>query len=107
VKRRCNGRLRDDEPLDIDSHRRCLSGANAIVTELEPRPTLVLNPAGDEEFRSAAVHLVESGVLEPALLQDCLRLRWPRAIVRPRELAGEQDEVWYVYRDGHWVPSND
>jgi hypothetical protein len=75
-----------------------------IVIDPEPRPTLVLNPAGDEEFRSAAVHLVESGFVEPALLQDCLRLRWPRAIVRPRELAGEHDEVWYVYRDGHWVP---
>jgi hypothetical protein len=80
-------------------------GANAIVSESEPRPTLVLNPAGDEEFRSAAVHLVESGFVEPALLQDCLRGRWPRAIVRPRELAGERDQVWYVYRDGHWVPS--
>jgi hypothetical protein len=106
VTRRCNGRWLDDEPLVIDSRRRCPSGANAIVTEPESRPTLVLNPAGDEEFRSAAVHLVESGVLEPALLQDCLRRRWSRAIVRPRELAGEHDQVWYVYRDGHWVQSN-
>jgi hypothetical protein len=74
-----------------------------MVAEREPRPTLVLNPADDEEFRSAAVHLVESGFVEPSLLQDCLRLRWPRAIVRPRELSGERAQIWYVYRDGHWV----
>ena len=36
-------------------------------------------------------------------LQDCLRQRWPLALVRPRELAGEQAQIWYVYRDGHWV----
>jgi hypothetical protein len=78
-------------------------GANAIVIDTKTRPTLVLNPAGDDEFRSAAEHLVENGFLEPALLQDCLRARWPRAIVRPRELAGEHTHIWYVYRDGHWV----
>ena len=69
----------------------------------EQRPTLVLNPADDEEFRSAAEHLVGSGFAEPALLQDCLRVRWPHAFVRPRGLAGERVEIWYVYRDGHWV----
>ena len=106
VKHWCNEPSPDDEALVIDLRRRCRSGANAIVTERETRPTLVLNPADDEEFRSAAVHLVENGMLEPALLQDCLKLRWPRAVVRPRELAGEHDEVWYVYRDGHWVPPN-
>lgn len=74
-----------------------------MVSDPEPRPTLVLNPADDDEFRSAAMHLVESGFVEPMLLQDCLRLRWPRAVVRPRELAGERAQVWYVYRDGHWV----
>ena len=76
------------------------------MTDPEPRPTLVLNPASDEEFRSAAVLHLEDGSVEPQLLQDCLRARWPRAIVRPRELAGEHDPVWYVYRDGHWVPPN-
>jgi hypothetical protein len=74
-----------------------------MVSDTEPRPMLVLNPADDEEFHSAAQHLVENGFVEPTLLQDCLRARWPRAVVRPRELAGEQDQIWYVYRDGHWV----
>jgi hypothetical protein len=69
----------------------------------EPLPTLVLNPADDEEFRLAANHLVESGFVEPTVLQDQLRARWPGAIVRQRELAGERFQIWYVYRDGHWI----
>ena len=69
----------------------------------ESLPTLVLNPADDEDFRSAARHLVENGFVEPTLLQDRLRARWPRAMVRQRELAGERFQIWYVYRDGHWV----
>ena len=46
---------------------------------------------------------MENGFAEPALLEDCLRLRWPAALVRPRELEGEREEIWYVYRDGHWT----
>ena len=46
---------------------------------------------------------MENGFAEPALLQDCLRIRWPLALVRPRELAGERTQIWYVYRDGHWI----
>jgi len=38
-------------------------------------------------------------------LQRRLRDRFPRAIVRPRELAGERLEIWYVYRDGRWIRS--
>ena len=69
----------------------------------QPLPTLVLNPADDEEFRSAANRLVENGFIEPNVLQARLRVRWPGAIVRQRELAGERFQMWYVYRDGHWV----
>ena len=50
-----------------------------------------------------AIGLVNDGTIEPAMLQDCLRGRYPRALVRPRELAGEQTQIWYVYRDGHWI----
>ena len=74
-----------------------------MVSESELRPTLVLNPLDDGEFRSSAEQLVRNGIVEPTMLQDCLRQRWPRALVRPRELAGEQAEIWYVYRDGHWI----
>ena len=43
------------------------------------------------------------GVTEPDALQTRLRETHPSAVVRARELAGETSEVWYVYRDGHWV----
>jgi hypothetical protein len=77
----------------------------ADVSDPEHRPTLILNPADDREFRAAADDLVGNGLAEPIHLQDRLRDRWPRAVVRPRELAGEQAQIWYVYRDGHWVHS--
>jgi hypothetical protein len=74
-----------------------------MVSDVEPRPTLVLTPPDDEDFSSSAARLVENGVLEPEKLQHQLRERWPHALVRPRELAGEQAQIWYVYRDGHWI----
>jgi hypothetical protein len=77
--------------------------ASAMVSESDPRPTLVLNPPDDEAFRSSAERLVEDGVRDPSELQARLREDWPRALVRPRELAGEHAHIWYVYRDGHWV----
>ena len=34
-----------------------------------------------------------------------LRERYPLAVVRPRDLSSERTAVWYVYREGSWVPS--
>jgi hypothetical protein len=70
----------------------------------DPRPQLVLNPTDDADFRSLATTLVEGGASTPTILQEQLRALHPEAIVRPRELAGESADVWYVYRDGRWVP---
>jgi hypothetical protein len=28
-------------------------------------------------------------------------------LVRRRELDAEPVEVWYVYREGHWIPTED
>lgn len=78
--------------------------AIAMAHGPDPLPTLVLNPPDDDEFRSSAERLVEDGVRDPSELQGQLRDRWPGALVRPRELAGEHAQIWYVYRDGHWVP---
>ena len=82
-----------------------LRGAEAMKSEPGRPPTLVINPSEDDEFRSYAEALVENGPGEPTQFQECLRLRYPDAIVRPRELAGEQVQIWYVYRDGHWIRS--
>ena len=43
----------------------------------------------------------------PKDLEETLRSRYPGAVVRRRELAGEHLEVWYAYRDGHWIRTQD
>ena len=68
-----------------------------------PPPILVLNPANDEQFAERARALLDRAGT-PGELQAALRAEHPLVIVRSRDLAGE-DEAWYVYRDGHWVPS--
>ena len=66
------------------------------------RPTLVLNPPDDRDFEAFVTAMVETAA-GAVQLEAGLRTRYPRAIVRPRDLAGERIQVWYVYRDGHWV----
>jgi hypothetical protein len=72
----------------------------------ENGPTLVLNPPDDRDFESFVAGVVQtaSGAVE---LEQGLRTRYPRALVRPRDLAGERVQIWYVYRDGHWVRPSD
>ena len=74
-----------------------------MAAQFDLRPTLILNPADDEAFRRSAEHTVEDGTATPSVLQASLRRRWPSALVRPRELAGERLAIWYVYREGHWI----
>lgn len=71
----------------------------------DQRPTLILNPPGDEDFAAFARSALNGGVIDPTELQRRLRQRFPKSIVRPRGLSGERTEVWYVYRDGRWVSS--
>jgi hypothetical protein len=65
--------------------------------------SIVRNPANDREFERAVEEIVESGVRDPEVAQARLRERYPHAVVRPRELAGESTGVWYVYREGRWI----
>ena len=58
------------------------------------------------EFAAAAHALLDGGTGTPAQLQRSLRERYPRAVVRARELSSEPSEVWYVYREGRWIPSD-
>ena len=44
-----------------------------------------------------------AGGRRPEELESVLRVRFQEALVRPRDLAAEQFDVWYVYRDGHWI----
>jgi hypothetical protein len=72
------------------------------VSRDESRPTLVLNPPDDREFEAFVTRMIGTSQRSDELEQG-LRRRYPRAIVRPRDLAGERIQIWYVYRDGHWV----
>ena len=69
------------------------------------RPVLILNPRDDSVFIDFAESLVADGSLTAEDLQARLRARYPIATVRPRDLSSERTAIWYVYRDGHWVPS--
>ena len=67
----------------------------------DPR-LLLLSPWDDSEFVERAQRLASE---HPTLaeMEVALRGYYPNAVVRSRGLDGEQD-AWYVYRDGHWVP---
>ena len=70
------------------------------------KPVLIVNPADDADFAADAhARLEEDGADTPSSLQRSLRERYPRAVVRARELSSEPSQVWYVYREGTWVPS--
>jgi hypothetical protein len=67
---------------------------------------LVINPASDAAFTADAHAQLEAGADTPARLQAALRTAYPRAVVRARELSSEANAVWYVYREGSWIPSS-
>jgi hypothetical protein len=66
---------------------------------------LFLNPADDDAFVSRVHELVATGMSAPEDLERRLREWYPDAVVRARDLANERTNIWYVYRDGHWVPT--
>ena len=72
--------------------------------EVSRVPTaLVLNPRSDIAFVAFAEAVLANGVTTPDAFQERLRERYPRSVVRQRELASEPFTIWYCYRDGRWV----
>jgi hypothetical protein len=67
-------------------------------------PTLVLNPRHDIDFVTLAEAIMSAGIESPGQLQEQLRQTYPHVVVRARDLNGEAVTIWYVYRDGHWIP---
>lgn len=65
---------------------------------------LVINPRTDADF-AALVDRSAADAASPQELQDRLRATYPRCVVRRRLVSNEPRTVWYVYRDGHWIPS--
>lgn len=76
------------------------------MTKPDERPgpaVLIINPRSDEVFARDVAMLAEGASL-PAELQSRLRDRgYPRALVRARDLAGQVEVIWYVYREGRWI----
>lgn len=66
-------------------------------------PTVIINPRDDLPFSEMVDRSLLTGVESPDALERLLRDDYPLAVVRRRELAGEQVEVWYIYREGRWV----
>ncbi len=65
-------------------------------------PTFLTIPSSDRAFRAVVERLVSDARPDsPAALESRLRLLFPRAVVRHRDIAGEP-AAWYVYRDGGW-----
>ena len=63
-----------------------------------------MNPPDDRPFVACAELLLGRGPASAEDYQGYLRAAYPHAIVHIRELASEPRVVWYVYRDGRWVP---
>jgi PAS domain-containing protein len=68
-------------------------------------PRLITIPTSDRAFHEH-VRLVRrtASPATPEELERRLRLIFPRAVVRDRNLSGEHP-AWYVYRDGQWRPA--
>jgi len=67
------------------------------------RPTVLSNPRTDTAFVANVEQLLDS-VATPEALQVGLRETYPAAVVRARDISSESGTVWYVYREGRWVP---
>jgi hypothetical protein len=77
-----------------------------FATTVPMGANLFLNPADDEDFVGRVNELMDAGAAEPNELEVRLRTWYPDAVVRPRDLANERSNVWYIYRDGHWIPTD-
>ena len=69
-----------------------------------PPPALHLNPSDDQAFAAVVSRLLARGPHDASEFQSRLREKYPGALVRPRDLAHEPFVLWYVYRDGRWIP---
>ena len=90
-------------PASRRSHGRCRALTLAWTVSGGANPILIINPRSDDVFVDR-VHMLADSVDVPDELQEKLRDEYPSAVVRARDLEGERRPVWYVYREGRWVP---
>jgi hypothetical protein len=63
-----------------------------------------VNPRSDADFVAFTEERLLAGADTPMALEEQLRERYARTVVRERDLRGEVP-TWYVYREGTWIPS--
>jgi hypothetical protein len=88
----------------VRSRSEVARAASRVIVNDVP-PVLIVNPATDLAFLCLAERALDTGPLVPGQLQERLRVTYPQTLVRARDLSGERGEIWYVYREGHWIPS--
>jgi len=89
---------RDDRP-EVGGASRTRSGDRS-------RPTLLVNPPSDARLRASLDRTMNERVpATPSELEALMRPDYPRIVVRARALEHESVVVWYVYREGYWVPA--
>src|SRR3954464_12773080 len=97
-------------------------GGNRSRSGARSRPTLLVNPPTDTRLRETLetmlderapapgetpeTRLEERAPAPPAELEAMVRPQYPRLVVRARSLEHESVVVWYVYREGYWVPAS-
>jgi len=69
------------------------------------RPWFVINPPADADFTRLVHELGDGDGITVQQLEQALRKSYPRAVVRERMLSGEDRPMWYVYREGRWIPN--
>lgn len=75
----------------------------AFLGVFAAKPTIIRNPSHDRDFERALEEALQDGSEDPAKVEARLRERYPRAVIRPRDLDAETMPTWYVYREGHWT----
>jgi hypothetical protein len=76
-----------------------------MSSERAREPHVACFPSDDHEFARVVGELLASGRVDTiAELEDRVRQSYPNVRVLPRQLAGEPQPTWYVYRDGGFRP---
>jgi hypothetical protein len=81
-------------------------GAGRTRSGDRSRPTLLVNPPSDMRLRETLDRTMDERTPgSPSELEALMRPEYPRIVVRARALEHESVVVWYVYREGYWVPA--
>ena len=98
--------VRADRGDPVRTDRPDAGGGGRSRSGERSRPTLLVNPPTDMRLRAVLDEAMdERSPATPAALEALVRPLYPRLVVRARSLAHESVVVWYVYREGYWVPS--